>query len=261
MRRKGVQPIIGFCKTTAFRIHIMLLYVIITLATGTAKAQEPGSDYVIYLPIVMVPAAWPYNVKAVDLVLQPADMPPGYELDEEESGPAEPGACGQGAVDAYIVWYSNDDLLFTGTPVVANVAAIFRTPQEARDYVQCARDYAAGQPDFRWFISVPQMGDETLAYEFVSEDGILPVTSYSILIRKGNLITHIATGAISLVADFSVTMNFAWKALARLENEIAGLDTEEPKMSGGLSTQESKETRVQLELIKELLESQVNGQW
>ena len=105
------------------------------------------------------------------------------------------------------------------------------------------------------------MGAETLSYEFVSEDGILPLTGYSILIRKGNLITHIATAAISYVADFDVTMEFARKAYARLENEIAGLNTEKSKMSGDSLTEESKETGVQLEPVKELLESQVAGQY
>jgi hypothetical protein len=225
--------------------------ILLAFLSSTAQAQEPEPTHFLYFPVISNPSPWPYDVRPWDFVLQPADVP-GYELDEEESedGRIGEGSCGEGAMGSYRV-YSNTSLLFSGTPVVGNVTAVFLTPQDAQGYVQCTRDYAAGHPDFSRFISLSRMGDETLAYEFVFDDGTLPATGYAIAVRKGNLITHVATVAISPWADFGVTVNFTRKAYARLEDTVASLNIEGTEMPG-----ESQEINIQLELMRELLKGQ-----
>lgn len=48
-----------------------------------AVGQDPvlPFGYYVYLPVISVGEPAPYNLKAEDLVLQPSDIPSGYELD------------------------------------------------------------------------------------------------------------------------------------------------------------------------------------
>jgi hypothetical protein len=228
---------------------ILAILILLLSLSRAAQAQEP--ETVLYFPVISSPAPWPYDVNPWDFVLQPVDVP-GYELDEEESGDGRigEGSCGEGAMGSYRV-YSNTSLLFSGTPVVGNKTATFLTPPGAQDYIPCTRDYVVGQSYPYRFISLPQMGDETLAYEILIDDGFLPVTGYAVAVRKGNLITHVATVAISPWADFGVTVNFTRKAYARLEDTVVGLNIEGTEMPG-----ESQEINIQLELMRELLKGQ-----
>ena len=75
------------------------------------------------------------------------------------------------------------------------------------------------------------------------------------------MITHIATAAISYVADFNVTKGFAQKAYARLTRVIAGYNTHESEVQGEMSAEGSKETHVHLETVIESLKSHMHGQW
>jgi hypothetical protein len=68
--------------------------------------SKPGYVYLPYVSKVEAMPA-PYNLSAQDIVLQLSNMPPGYALDEEESGPADlsDALLQMGAVDGYEVTY------------------------------------------------------------------------------------------------------------------------------------------------------------
>jgi uncharacterized repeat protein (TIGR01451 family) len=161
----------------------------------------------------------PYNLSAQSIILQLSDMPPGYSLDEEESGPVEfsDEILQMGVADAYEVWYENIGLLFSGTPIVYNLAAVFNTPQGAHDYIQLVRQNADADPEASP-ISSPTFGDETVAYQAIAADD--PVVAYLLVFRKGNLVAAITTGGLQSLAEFDVTVSFANIVLAKINRQI-----------------------------------------
>ena len=167
---------------------------------------------------VMVPT--PFNLSARSIVLQLSDLPPGYTLDEDESGPVEfsDEIVQMGVVDGYEVWYENPGLLFTGTPIVYNLAAVFRTPQGAQSYIQQAKQNLDADPEAT-SLSSPRLGDETIAYQVVAQND--PFVAYFIVFRKGNLVVGITTGGFLGVAEFDVALSFAEIVLAKIDNRIA----------------------------------------
>ena len=235
---------------------VLLVWLMIGMGVSAQEPeQETESNYVFFLPIIGKTPPWPYDMKAVDFVLWSADMPE-YTLDEEESGPVR-GSCAEDSVDAYMVTYWDYGQLFSGTPLVAEIAAVFRTPQAAHYFVQCYRDWVASDPGLK-LISAPQMGDESMAGKTLpepgDEDNPFSATAYIIVIRKGNLIIQVATSAFSFAADFNVTKHFTQKAYTKLENVITGSTTiDSLKVSEGLPIKEQKEYHGQLESVKELL--------
>jgi len=232
----------------------MVLLVWLMIGMGIS-AQEPERDYVIFLPTIGKPPPWPYNMKAMDFVLWPADIP-GYILDEEESGSVH-GSCAEDSVDAYMVTYWDYDQLFSGTPLVAEIAAVFRTPQAAHYFFRCYRDLVASDPGLK-LISAPRMGDESMAGKTLlepgDEDDLFSATAYTIVVRKGNLIIQVATSAFSFAADFNVTKHFTHKAYTKLEDVITGSMTiDRFSVSEDLLIEGQKEYRGQLESVKDLL--------
>ena len=167
---------------------------------------------------VMMPT--PFNLSARSIVLQLSDMPSGYTLDEDKSGPVEfsDEIVQMGVVDSYQVWYENPGLLFTGTPIVYNLAAVFRAPQGAQSYIQRVKQNLDADPEASP-ISSPRLGDETIAYQAVAQDN--PFVAYLIVFRKGNLVAGITTGGVLGIAQFDVALSFAELVLAKIDNQIA----------------------------------------
>jgi len=167
---------------------------------------------------VMVPT--PFNLSARSIVLQLSDLPPGYTLDEDKSGPVEfsDEILQMGVADAYAVWYENMGLFFTGTPIVYNLSAVFNTPEGAHNYIQFVKGNADADPEASP-ISSPTFGNETIAYQFVATDD--PFIAYIIAFRKGNLVVGITTGGVLGVAEFDVALSFAEIVLAKIDNRIA----------------------------------------
>jgi hypothetical protein len=167
---------------------------------------------------VMVPT--PYNLSARSIVLQLSDLPPGYTLDEDESGPMElsEDILQMGVASSYGAMYENMSLLFTGTPGVYSFAIVFRTPQGAQSYIELLRRNAEADPEFTP-ISSPTLGDETIAYRLVLEGN--PFIGYIIAFRKGNLVAGIATVALSGIAKFDTALSFAEIVLAKINSQIA----------------------------------------
>ncbi len=201
----------------------ILMCVITVFASDTAQAQEPEPEHVVYLPIIHFSPPWPYNVKAADLVLQPSDMPSGYELDEEESGPIEfsDEVREMGAVDGYENEYSDSGQLFSGTPVVINPVVVFGTPQGVQSHIQYVKQIVQEDSDFKSFRSVPTIGDETVAFEMENDEGFFPMTGYYIIFRKGNLESWIATGGITGIVQFDDAIWFARKSLKRINSRLS----------------------------------------
>jgi hypothetical protein len=160
----------------------------------------------------------PYNLSAQDIVLQLSDMPPGYALDEEDSGPVDLSdeLLQMGAVEGYEVTYTNFDLFFTGTPLVYNLAVVFRTTEGAQSYVQMVRQNIIDDPEGT-LVSCPTLGDETVAGREEAEDG--SYVAYVIAFRKGNLTAGIGTGGLLGVAKFSDALSFARKTLERINDQ------------------------------------------
>ena len=188
---------------------------------SSVMAQEPELDHVVYLPIVSVGAPSPYNLKAADLVLQPSEMPSSYELDEEESGPIEfsDELLQMDAVDGYENWYT-DDSLSSPALVVGNPVIVFRTIHGAQEYIRYVERNCAENPDFKRFIPI-SIGDEAIACEIYTEEGLFPMTGYIIAFRRGNIVSGIGVGAISFVADFNKALSFARKSLNKINAQIA----------------------------------------
>jgi hypothetical protein len=161
----------------------------------------------------------PYNLSAQQIVLQLDDMPPGYALDEEESGSVDlsDALLQMGAVEGYEVTYTNFDLFFTGTPLVYNLAVVFRTTGGARSHIQLVRQNIENDPDAT-FISCPTFGDETVAGKIVAQDD--PYVAYAIAFRKGNLTSSIGTGGFLGIAKFDDAISFARKARDRINDQI-----------------------------------------
>lgn len=233
-------------------LTVLLIWLIIGMRVS---AQEPESSYVFFLPIIGKAPPWPYDMKAVDFVLWPADMP-GYILDEEESGSVH-GSCAEDSVDAYMVTYWDYDQLFSGTPLVAEIAAVFGTPQAAHYFFRCYRDLIASDPGLK-LISAPRMGDESMAGKTLlepgDEDNPFSATAYIIVVRKGNLIIQVGTSALSFAADFNMTKHFTERAYTKLEDVITGSTIiDRFAVSEDLSIERQKVYRGQLESVKELL--------
>ncbi len=162
----------------------------------------------------------PYNVRAQDIVLRLSDMPSGFVLDEDNSGPAEfsDEVLQLGVADAYEVWYENADLLFAGTPIVYNLAAVFYTPEGAHSYIQFVSDNISADPEASP-ISSPSLGDETIACQVVAQDD--PFVAYAITFRNGNLVAVVLTGGFQGVATFDVTITYTQIVEARINARIA----------------------------------------
>jgi hypothetical protein len=120
-------------------------------------------------------------------------------------------------VDGYEVTYINYDLFFTGTPVVYNLATVFKTTGGARSHIQLVRQNIENDPDAT-SIPCPTFGDETVAGKILAQDA--PYVAYAIAFRKGNLTSSIGTGGFSGVANFDDAMSFARKARDRINDQI-----------------------------------------
>ena len=210
---------------------------ILTVASGSpvleaAVTDRAVSPSLIYLPLVIRPEyvylpyvskvevmPAPYNLNAQDIVLQLYDMPPGYALDEEESGPVDlsDALVQMGAVDGYEVTYTNFDLFFTGTPYVYNLALVFRAADGAHSYIQRVRQNIEDDPQGT-LVSCPTLGDETMAGRVEAEDD--PYVAYLIAFRKGNLAVGMGTGGLSGVAKFDDALSFARKALDIVNDQV-----------------------------------------
>ena len=210
---------------------------ILTVASGSpvleaAVTDRSVSSSLIYLPLVIRPGyvylpyvskveviPAPYNLGAQDIVLQLYDMPPGYALDEEESGPVDlsDALLQMGAVDGYEVTYTNFDLFFTGTPYVYDLALVFRTVEGAHSYIQRVRQNIEDDPQGT-LVSCPTLGDETVAGRVEAEDD--PYIAYAVAFRRGNLAVGIGTGGLSGVAKFDDALAFARKALDIVNGQI-----------------------------------------
>lgn len=153
------------------------------------------------------------------MVLQLSDMPSGYALDEDDSGPVEfsDKLLQMGAVDGYEVTYTNFDLLFTGTPLVYDLAIVFRTTEGAQSYIQMVRQNIIDDPEGT-LVSCPTIGDETIAGRAQSEDD--SYVGYVIAFRKGNLTSGIATAGLLGVAKFDDTLSFARKVLDKINSQV-----------------------------------------
>ena len=205
-------------------IAVVTVVCILTVASGSPALKAAAADGTLtpwaYLPFVsrQEPPA-PYNLRAERIVLQLSDMPPGYALDEEESGPLEfsDTLLQMGAVDGYEVTYTNFDLFFTGTPLVYNLAIVFKTTEGARSYIQLVRQNIIDDPQGT-FVSCPTLGDETVAGRIEAEDG--SYVAYVIAFRKGNLAAGIGTGGLLGVAKFDDALSFARKVLDKINDQI-----------------------------------------
>jgi hypothetical protein len=205
-------------------IAVLAVVCVLTVASGSPALEVAAADGTLtpwaYLPFVSrqeLPA--PYNLRAERIVLQLSDMPSGYALDEEESGPLEfsDTLLQMGAVDGYKVTYTNFDLFFTGTPLVYNLAIVFKTTEGARSYIQLVRQNIIDDPQGT-LVSCPTLGDETVAGRSEAEDD--PYVAYVIAFRKGNLAVGIGTGGLLGVAKFDDTLSFARKVLDRINDQI-----------------------------------------
>lgn len=189
----------------------------LTFETLAASATLTPWAYLPYVSRQEPPT--PYNVRAESIVLQLSDMPSGYALDEEESGPVDLSdtLLQMGAVEGYEVTYTNFGLFFTGTPIVYNLATVFRTTGGARSHIQLVRQNIEDDPDAT-FIPCPTFGDETVAGKIVAQDD--PYVAYAIAFRKGNLTSGIGTGGFSGIAKFDDAISFARKARDRINDQI-----------------------------------------
>jgi len=216
MNRRPVAIVVG-----AVLVMTCLLIAAPGSFTFEAVAENGTLTPQAYLPyITKQEPPKPYNLRAQNMVLQLADMPSGYTLDEDESGPVEfsDEIVQMGVVDGYEVWYENPGLLFTGTPIVYNLAAVFRTPQGAQSYIQRVKRNPDADPEAS-AISSPRLGDETVAYQAVAQDN--PFVAYFMVFRKGNLVAGITTGGVLGIAQFDVALSFAELVLAKIHNQIA----------------------------------------
>jgi hypothetical protein len=166
--------------------------------------------------------ATPHNPSAQSLVLSLSDLPSGYALEEEDSGPLEfsPEARERGAVDGYEVMYTDWDLIFSGTPLVYNFAVVLTTPQVAHSYFEAVGQATQEDPGYSR-VSCPTLGDETSAYRGVFEEDEIDIVAYVIVFRKDNLTAAIFTDGLLGAAEFDTALSFAQTALDKMNNQIA----------------------------------------
>lgn len=203
--------------------------------------------------------ATPHNPRAQDIVLALSDMPSGYALNQEESGPLDPG---EAAVDAYQVWYENWDLIWSGTPVVVNISTVFKTIESARGYVRVADQEFDADPEYSR-ISCPTLGDETIAYRQVIEEDDIVV--YFVLFRKDNLVATVMTDGLIGIAEFDTALSFAQTVLDKIQSQIAANHKTEGKSNpweiteaSVAATKGSSAARVDLVQLSEAVERAVS---
>jgi hypothetical protein len=150
----------------------------------------------------------PYNISSESVVLQLADMPGGYKLDEDSSGPTKFSEEEQAfnPANGYETFFLNLALFQRGTPFVGSKAIVFYDAESAQGFMDHIRQWVDDAPSSS-SVAVTNLGDETIAYQFVVEE----VTVYLIAIRKENVISVIFTGALSTSADFKLALSFAKK--------------------------------------------------
>jgi uncharacterized repeat protein (TIGR01451 family) len=176
--------------------------------TGQSEWSGPQSVTVV---------ATPHNPRAQDIVLALSDMPSGYALNQDESGPLDPG---EAAADAYQVWYENPDLRFWGTPIVANISVVFKTTHAARGHVQRADQEFGADPEYSP-VSCRTLGDEAIAYRQVTEEDGIELVAHLILFRKDNLTALVLTGGLLGTGEFGTTRPFAQTVLDKINSQIA----------------------------------------
>lgn len=203
---------------------VLLLAVVAFSPISTMKS---GVLFESYIPVVHnnpspLPSPTPsptpppavYTPDAKSIVLSLSDMPSGYALNQEESGR---GAPNDTYSDSYAVQYENWDLLFSGTPLVYNMAGVARSEQLARDVIQRADQEFSADPEYEP-ISCSTLGDETICYRAVNTED--DVVAYIMVFRKANLVEVVITSGVLGVAPFMDTITFAEIVLGKVDTAI-----------------------------------------
>jgi hypothetical protein len=104
-----------------------------------------------------------------------------------------------GAVDNYTARYLSSSL-FSDTSAVANVVIVFETEAGASDYLALLAEVAALDPSYAPIALTP-IGDETLAYEAITNEQGFDFTNHHVYMRKRNVAFVLTTVALSTVAS------------------------------------------------------------
>lgn len=164
-----------------------------------------------------MPGATPFpcNQAAQDLVLTLADLPTDWSLVEEGAQTLGAEVVQLGAVDNYTTRFINYQQLLTGTSGAASIVIVFQTEQGAHDYIQLLTETFALDPSYEQ-LTMPTMGDESLAYKNITEQAGFAFTNYNIYLRQNNIASAITTVALSTVANLNDVQGFANLAVAKI---------------------------------------------
>lgn len=171
-----------------------------------------------YLPIIYTPPAepYPFGVSAQDIALQLSDMPFGYTIDSDNTGPVETIR----AIEGYDVQFENFDIILSGIFVVFNSTGVYSTPTLAANEIALAYQEVPADPDFNFEpVSVPVFGNETIAFKAIYEDELADFVIYAIKYRYGNLVSLVFTISILGVTTIEDTLFFVELSLNRIKGQ------------------------------------------
>lgn len=184
--------------------------------TGAAAATfTVASAPIIYLPLV---AKAPPTNSMAQYVLQPGDVPAGYDINPNAAGVMTFTVEMQQfhPVEGFQVGYVNYSLLFSGPFVISNDVILFPSPTDAHNYLEFVKQNLATDPGFSPLPVV--LGDEVVAYQWVTTEDNITLVINIIYFRKGNMISDVFTGGLfPVAADYNFTLSLAQVVLAKME--------------------------------------------
>lgn len=157
----------------------------------------------------------PCNQPAQNFVLQDIDMPNDYSANEFDLPPLSQEIIDLGGVDHAGTEYINYVQLLTGTSGVTSLAIVFLQPAGSQGYLQLIRTTLSEDPMYTP-ISIPTIGDESIAYMTEKTESGLSFTIYSIYYRKSNIFGSLTTVALSPVANSVDAISFANLAVTKV---------------------------------------------
>jgi hypothetical protein len=188
-------PPVARTQTAQFPRHVFLPAVYRTGQTYLPQVYRPVP------PVTCTPK--PRDADPWSLVLHLDDMPAGFAVSADDSGPLNLTAAemvAMGGKVGYQVTYTNIALLFSGTPVIISRVIVFCEADGANEYLGYFENHIDGVS-----VSTPNLADETLAIQ-ITEGAIL---GWHIAFRQDNLIGIVSGAGFAWVASFDDVLDFA----------------------------------------------------